>query len=129
MEQMSKFSATGGDSPVWKTLWCAIFGLNSSTIVVFMILLKPHVLGKSFSSYIQQCSWPIRLQDFLILNITKIIWGIKFFFWNLVKCSWKLQFDHVIFFGFSQAWTKCSEKNQQYRFWWKILSINVIFWY
>ena len=31
-------------------------------------------------------------------------------FLNVVKFSWKLQFDHVIFFGFSQACPKCSEK-------------------
>ena len=32
-------------------------------------------------------------------------------FLNVVKCSWKLQLDHVVFFGFSQACPKCSEKN------------------
>ena len=107
---MSKFSAGGGDSPVRKTLWCTIFGFTWSTIVVFMILQKPHVLGKSFSSYIQKCSRPIRLQDFLSFNIKKIIWGIKFLFFFIFKCSWKLQFNHAIFFGFSQACLKCSEK-------------------
>ena len=32
-------------------------------------------------------------------------------FLNVIKFSCKLQFDHVIFFGFSQACPKCSEKN------------------
>ena len=54
---------------------------------------------------------------------------MKFLFLNVVKCSWKLQFDHVIFFGFSQACPKCSEKNQQYRLRKKICHINVIFWF
>ena len=31
-------------------------------------------------------------------------------FLNVVQFSWKLQFDHVIFFGFSQACSNCSEK-------------------
>ena len=53
----------------------------------------------------------------------------KFLFLNVVKCSWKLQIDHIIFFGFSQTCPKYSEKIQQYRFWWKICSINVIFWF
>ena len=70
-----------GDSPVRKTLWCAIFWFTWSTIVAFMILQKLHVLGKSFSSYIRKCSQPIRLQDFISFNITKINWGIKFLFW------------------------------------------------
>ena len=71
-----------GETPtVRKTLRCAIFGFTWSTIVVFMILQKPHVLGKSFSSYIQKCSQPITLQDFLSFNVTKAIWGIKFIFW------------------------------------------------
>ena len=71
-----------GETPtVRKTLWCAIFGFTWSTIVVFMILQILHVLGKSFSSYIQKCSQPITLQDFLSFNVTKAIWGIKFIFW------------------------------------------------
>ena len=37
----------------------------------------------SFLSYIQKCSQPIRLQDFLSFNITKTIWGINFSF----ECS------------------------------------------
>ena len=77
---MRKFSAGRGNSSVWKTLWCAIFGFKSSTIVVFMILQMLHVLGKSFSSYIRKYSRPIRLQDFLSFNITKFIRGIKFLF-------------------------------------------------
>ena len=40
-----------------------------------------------------------------------------------------LQFDHVIFVGFSQTCPKCSEINRQSRFWKKILSINAIFWF
>ena len=34
----------------------------------------------------------------------------KVLFLNVVKCSCKLQFDHVIFFELSQACPKCSEK-------------------
>ena len=34
--------------------------------------------------------------------------GYKVSFLNIVKCLWRLQFDHLIFFGFSQACTKCS---------------------
>ena len=31
-------------------------------------------------------------------------------FLNVVQFAWKLQFDHVIFFGFSQACPKCYKK-------------------
>ena len=79
------FDWWAGDSTVWKPLLCAIFGFTWSTIVVFMILQKPHVLGKSFSSYIRKWSRPIRLQDFLSFNITKLIWGIKFIFWMFLS--------------------------------------------
>ena len=108
--------------------WCAIFRFTWCTIVVFMILQNPHILGKPISqSYIRKCSRSIRLQDFLNFNTTKTILRYKVPLLNVVKFSWKLQFDHVIFFGFSQACPKCSEKNRQYRFWRKIWSVDVIF--
>ena len=34
----------------------------------------------------------------------------KVLFLNVVKCSWKLQIDHITFFGFSQTCPKYSEK-------------------
>ena len=46
---------------------------------------------------------------------------------NVVRFLWKLQFYHLIFFGFSQVYPKCSEVNRQYRFFKKICSIYVIF--
>ena len=44
---------------------------------------------------------------------------------SVVRFSQKLEFDHVVFFGLIQACSKCSEINQQYRFWKENWSINV----
>ena len=62
----------------------------------------------SFSSYIRKCYQQIKLQDFLSFNISRNYLRYKVSFWNIIKFSWKLQFDYVMFFGFSQACPKCS---------------------
>ena len=70
---MSKFLADGGglpsmENPVICSFW--VYMINHSCPYDSR---KSHVLGKFFSSYIRKCSRPIRLEDFLSSNITKII--------------------------------------------------------
>ena len=76
-----------------------------------MILQKLHVLEKFLSQVINESALSQSDCKIASFNITKTIRAIKFLFLNLVRFSWKLQFDHVIFFGFSHACPECAEIN------------------
>ena len=103
--------------------WCTNFGFTWCTLLGFMILQKPHVLRKPPSQVI--CKIILRQSNCKIFQVS--ISQELFEVWSYFSC--KLQFDHVTFFGFRQACPKCSEKNQQYRFWGKIWCINVVLWF
>lgn len=63
---------------MFNPLICAFFGFTWNIIIAFMILRKLYVLEKS--GYMQRCPCPIRLYDFLNLNIPKVFWNMKSFF-------------------------------------------------
>ena len=90
--------------------WCTNFGFTWCTVVGFMILQKPHVLRKPPSQNICKTvlrQWNCKIFQFLI---SQELFEVRSYFYNVVKFSCKLQFDHVTFFGFRQACPKCSEK-------------------
>ena len=78
-----------------------------------MILQKQCHWKIWFSSYRQKCSWPINLQDFLICDISKIMWGISFIFFIYIDSYkavvWSCEFCWVSqsFLGMSKVlWNK-----------------------
>ena len=74
-----------------------------------MILRKLYVLEKSLSQVIyENACGQLDCKIFEVLISQKLRYKVPFL--NVVKFSWKSQFDHVIFFGFGQACPKCSEK-------------------
>ena len=70
--------------------------------------VKTACFGKvSFSSYKRKCSRPIRFQNFLNFNISKTTWvrNCGFFFFDVIRYPWKLQFNNTVFVGVvKHAW-------------------------
>ena len=98
-------------NPVMYYLW--VYFVHHSCLYDFA---KIACFGKIFLKLYTKMFSANQIARFFNFKYHKNYLRYKVLFLNLVKCSWKLQFDHVIFFDFSQACTKCSEKNQQYRF-------------
>ena len=74
-----------------------------------MILQKLYVLEKSLSQVIyENACGQLDCKIFEVLISQKLRYKVAFL--NVVKFSWKSQFDHVIFFGSGQACPKRSEK-------------------
>ena len=75
-----------------------------------MILQKLYVLEKSLSQVIyENACGQLDCKIFEVLISQKLRYKVSFL--NVVKFSWKSQFDHVIFFGSGQACPKRSEKS------------------
>ena len=60
--------------------WCDLLWFTWCTILVFMILQKPHVSRKSLSQVIYENA--LNQSDSKRFNITGTIWGLKFLFWK-----------------------------------------------
>ena len=66
---------------------CAFFRVTWCTILAFMILRKPHVFGNFDSGVISETA--LGQSDCRISHV--------------IRYSWKLQFDHIVFVGCGQT--------------------------
>ena len=94
------------DNPVMCYLWVYIIHHNCHYDSE-----KTACFGKIFLKLYTQMLSANQIPRFFKFEYRKNYLRYKVLFLNLITCSWKIQFDHIIFFGFSQACPKCSEKN------------------